>query len=76
MTALERRAAEAVILRLWANGLPEGADAFPLLILGDLNDVPAAQISPILNGPPGSQIGTQGFDPTTVTRPVSSTCRP
>ena len=40
MTALERRTAEAVTLRLWANGLLEGADAFPLLLLGDLNDVP------------------------------------
>ncbi|MBA2712680.1 MAG: hypothetical protein H0U55_03875, partial [Rubrobacteraceae bacterium] len=60
--ALERRTAEAVTMRLWANGLLESADTVPVLLLGDLNDVPAAQTSLILNGPPGSQIGTQGFD--------------
>jgi hypothetical protein len=31
-------------------------------LLGDLNDVAAAQTSLLLNGPPGSQIGTGGFD--------------
>ena len=29
--------------------------------LGDLNDVPEAQTSLVLNGPPGSEIGTLGF---------------
>jgi hypothetical protein len=32
-----------------------------LLVLGDFNDVPEAQTSLLLNGPPGSEIGTQGF---------------
>jgi hypothetical protein len=31
-------------------------------VLGDLNDVPEAQTSFLLTGPPGSEIGTPGFD--------------
>ena len=60
--ALMRRMAEAVTLRIWVNGLLGGAGRTPLLLLGDLNDVPEAQTSLILNGPPGSEIGTRGFD--------------
>lgn len=60
--ALMRRMAEAVTLRIRANGLLEGNDRTPLLLLGDFNDVPEAQTSLILNGPPGSEIGTLGFD--------------
>jgi len=59
--ALSRRMAEAVTLRIAANGLLEAADRRPLLILGDVNDVPDAQTSLIFNGPPGSEIGTVGF---------------
>ena len=59
--ALMRRMAEAVTLRIRTNGLLEGGDGTPLLLLGDLNDVPEAQTSLILNGPPGSEIGTLGF---------------
>jgi endonuclease/exonuclease/phosphatase family metal-dependent hydrolase len=59
--ALMRRMAEAVTLRIRANGLLEGGEGIPLLLLGDLNDVPEAQTSLILNGPPGSEIGTLGF---------------
>jgi endonuclease/exonuclease/phosphatase family metal-dependent hydrolase len=59
--ALMRRMAEAVTLRIRANGLLEGGEGTPLLLLGDLNDVPEAQTSLILNGPPGSEIGTLGF---------------
>ncbi len=59
--ALSRRMAEAVTLRIEANGLLEAADRRPLLILGDVNDVPEAQTSLIFNGPPGSEIGTIGF---------------
>jgi endonuclease/exonuclease/phosphatase family metal-dependent hydrolase len=59
--ALEKRTAEAVTLRIWANELLDDG-TIRLLLLGDLNDVPDAQTSLILNGPPGSQIGTQGFD--------------
>ena len=60
--ALMRRMAEAVTLRIWVNGLLGGAGRTPLLLLGNLNDVPEAQTSLILNGPPGSEIGTRGFN--------------
>jgi endonuclease/exonuclease/phosphatase family metal-dependent hydrolase len=60
--ALMRRMAEAVTLRIWVNGLLGGDDRPPLLLLGDLNDVPEAQTSLILNGPPGSEISTRGFN--------------
>jgi endonuclease/exonuclease/phosphatase family metal-dependent hydrolase len=57
-----RRTAEAVTSRMWANELPGSDEAVPLLVLGDLNDVPAAQTSLLLNGPLGNQIGTLGFN--------------
>lgn len=60
--ALMRRMAEAVTLRIWVNGLLGRADLTPLLLLGDLNDVPEAQTTLILNDPPGSEIGTLSFD--------------
>jgi endonuclease/exonuclease/phosphatase family metal-dependent hydrolase len=59
--ALLRRAAEAVTVRLRINELL-ASDTTHLLLLGDMNDVPDAQTSLILNGPPGSEIGTRGFD--------------
>jgi endonuclease/exonuclease/phosphatase family metal-dependent hydrolase len=59
--ALMRRMAEAVTLRIWVNGLLGSGDRTPLLLLGDLNDVPEAQTSLLLNGPPGSEISTLGF---------------
>jgi endonuclease/exonuclease/phosphatase family metal-dependent hydrolase len=60
--ALMRRMAEAVSLRIRANALLRGNDQHPLLLLGDFNDVPEAQTSLLLNGPPGSEIGTGGFN--------------
>ena len=33
-----------------------------LMVCGDLNDVPEAATTQILSGPPGSEIGTNGFD--------------
>jgi len=60
--ALMKRTAEAVTSRMWANDLLGSGEAVPLLVLGDLNDVPAAQTSLLLNGPLGSQIGTLGFN--------------
>jgi len=60
--ALMRRAAEAVTVRIRANQLIEGNDQVRLILLGDMNDVPEAQTSLILTGPPGSEIGTLGFD--------------
>ena len=38
-----------------------GEGGVPLLVLGDLNDVPEAQTSLLLTCPPGSEIGTLGF---------------
>jgi endonuclease/exonuclease/phosphatase family metal-dependent hydrolase len=60
--ALMRRMAEAVTLRIWVNELLGAGNRTPLLLLGDLNDVPEAQTSLILNGPPGSEIDTLGFN--------------
>jgi endonuclease/exonuclease/phosphatase family metal-dependent hydrolase len=60
--ALLQRTAEAVTLRIRANAILRGNNRNPLLVLGDINDVPDAQTSLILNGPIGSEIGTQGFD--------------
>jgi len=61
--ALYRRAAEAVTLRAFANELLDGQGRERgLIVLGDLNDEPLAATSQILLGPPGSEIGTIGFD--------------
>jgi endonuclease/exonuclease/phosphatase family metal-dependent hydrolase len=60
--ALLQRTAEAVTLRIRANALLAGNNRNPLLLLGDFNDVPEAQTSLVFVGPPGSEIGTQGFD--------------
>jgi endonuclease/exonuclease/phosphatase family metal-dependent hydrolase len=59
--ALHKRTAEAVTLRINANSLLEGNPQSPLVLLGDVNDVPEAQTSLLLAGPPGSEIGTSGF---------------
>jgi endonuclease/exonuclease/phosphatase family metal-dependent hydrolase len=60
--ALLKRTAEAVTMRMHANGLLEGNPQTPLVLLGDFNDVPEAQTSLLLAGPPGSEIGTAGFN--------------
>lgn len=60
--ALMRRTAESVTLRIRINNFLGGNNRNPLLLLGDFNDVPEAQTSLILNGPTGSEIGTQGFN--------------
>ena len=63
--ALNRRAAEAVTVRaaatdlLTAGGTRDGAS---VMVLGDLNDEAQAATTQILHGPPGSEIGTEGFD--------------
>lgn len=59
--ALMRRSAEAVTVRMRANALLGGNANTPLIVLGDFNDVPEAQTSLLLNGPPGSELGTSGF---------------
>lgn len=60
--ALLRRAAEAVTLRVRANALLSGNQDRALILLGDLNDVTDAATTQLLQGPPGSEIGTAGFD--------------
>ena len=62
--ALFRRAAEAVTLRSYASALLDGQGGDrPLVLLGDLNDEEHAATTQILQGPPGSEIGTAGFEP-------------
>jgi len=61
--ALFQRAAEAVAVRSVADRVLDGrGDERPLVVLGDLNDEPQAATTQILPGPPGSEIGTEGFD--------------
>ena len=59
--ALYRRAAEAVTVRDLADALLDGhGQARRLVLVGDLNDEPAAATTQILHGPPGSEFGTAG----------------
>lgn len=60
--ALLRRTAEAVTLRTRANDLLVGDSTTSLILLGDFNDVTDAATTQILQGPPGSEIGTGGFN--------------
>ena len=60
--ALYRRAAEAVTVRRVVDDLLGAAPERKLVLVGDLNDQPQAATTQILYGPPGSQIGTGGFD--------------
>jgi endonuclease/exonuclease/phosphatase family metal-dependent hydrolase len=61
--ALYRRAAEAVTQRAFANRLLDGqGNDRALIVLGDLNDEPTAATTQILLGPPGSEVGTPGFE--------------
>jgi predicted extracellular nuclease len=62
--ALHRRAAEAGTVRATATQLLDDTDGGEgaVVVLGDLNDVPEAATTQILHGPPGSEIGTAGYD--------------
>ncbi|MFH9708718.1 endonuclease/exonuclease/phosphatase family protein [Streptomyces luteogriseus] len=61
--ALYRRAAEATALRAVADELLAGdGRARDVAVLGDLNDEVQAATTQILLGPPGSEIGTPGYD--------------
>ena len=61
--ALYRRASEATTLRTHLDGLLAGGGRDkPVILLGDMNDEPDAATTLILNGPPGSEIGSVGFD--------------
>ncbi|MGL5824558.1 MAG: endonuclease/exonuclease/phosphatase family protein, partial [Nocardioides sp.] len=59
--ALHRRAAEAATVRTHATSLlTKQVDG--VIVLGDLNDTTEAATTQILQGPPGSEIGTRGYD--------------
>jgi Endonuclease/Exonuclease/phosphatase family len=61
--ALYQRAAETATVRGLADRVLDGRGGDrPVIVLGDLNDEPPAATTQILLGPPGSEIGTAGFD--------------
>ncbi|MGC5035721.1 endonuclease/exonuclease/phosphatase family protein [Streptomyces sp. DT190] len=61
--ALYRRAAEATALRALADELLDGdGQGRDVAVLGDLNDEVQAATTQILLGPPGSELGTPGYD--------------
>jgi endonuclease/exonuclease/phosphatase family metal-dependent hydrolase len=60
--ALDRRAAEAATLRHWLTATLGAEPAARVVLTGDLNDTVQAATTQILLGPPGSEIGTPGFD--------------
>ena len=61
--ALNRRAAEAATIRTYATNLLAGDGQHrAVIVAGDLNDEPQAATTQLLHGPPGSEIGTGGFD--------------
>ncbi|MPY76950.1 MAG: endonuclease [Actinophytocola sp.] len=61
--ALNRRAAEAATVRADASGVLGGqGERTALVVLGDLNDGSHAATTTLLYGPPGSEIGTPGFE--------------
>ncbi|MEU6764367.1 endonuclease/exonuclease/phosphatase family protein [Streptomyces sp. NPDC046853] len=61
--ALYRRSAEAALLRSVADRLLKGDGRHhDVVVLGDLNDEVSAATTQILLGPPGSEIGTPGFE--------------
>lgn len=61
--ALFRRTAEAAGIRDAATAiLAAGDEDTRLIVCGDLNDTADAQTTQLLSGPPGSEIGTAGYD--------------
>jgi endonuclease/exonuclease/phosphatase family metal-dependent hydrolase len=60
--ALFRRTGEAVTVRSLVTRLLAAGDGDPVVLVGDLNDEPQAATTQVLYGPPGSQLGTRGFD--------------
>jgi endonuclease/exonuclease/phosphatase family metal-dependent hydrolase len=61
--ALYRRAAESAAVRGYATRLLDGqGQQRALVVLGDLNDETHAATTTLLHGPPGSEIGTPGYD--------------
>lgn len=60
--ALLQRTAEVITLRVKVNELLKRKPDNAVIVLGDLNDVTNAATTQILQGPPGSEIGTSGFN--------------
>jgi predicted extracellular nuclease len=61
--ALFRRASEATTVRAHLDALLDGDGRnVPVVLAGDMNDEVSAATTLILNGPPGSEIGTVGFE--------------
>ena len=60
--ALHRRAAEAAGVRSYVTHLLAGDPDASVVVAGDLNDEPQAATTQILQGPPGSEVDTRGFD--------------
>ena len=60
--ALIRRTAETAQVRREVNGLLADHPNDGVIVLGDFNDGPDAATSQLLLGPPGSRIGSLGFD--------------
>ncbi|MEV6621575.1 endonuclease/exonuclease/phosphatase family protein [Amycolatopsis sp. NPDC051106] len=60
--ALYRRTAEATAIRALATTYLKPSTTERIIVLGDLNDEATAATTQILAGPPGSEVGTTGFD--------------
>ncbi|GAB1690838.1 endonuclease/exonuclease/phosphatase family protein [Krasilnikovia sp. M28-CT-15] len=60
--ALTRRAGEAATLRVALTDALGGPGEHRVILTGDLNDTPQAATTQLPLGPPGSEIGTRGFD--------------
>ncbi|GAA5035415.1 endonuclease/exonuclease/phosphatase family protein [Actinopolymorpha pittospori] len=61
--ALHRRAAEAAAVRAYVTRLfDDNGQNLAVIVAGDLNDEPEAATTQLLHGPPGSEIGTDGFE--------------
>jgi len=60
--ALHRRAAEAAGIRSYVTALLTAEPGASVVVAGDLNDSPQAATTQLLHGPPGSEVGTGGFD--------------
>jgi predicted extracellular nuclease len=61
--SLNRRSGEAVALRSHLNDVLGGSGTVvPVVLAGDFNDELTAATTQIFSGPPGSEIGTAGFD--------------
>jgi len=61
--ALYRRTAEAATVRVQITAaLANAGESRPLVLTGDLNDTVEAATTQLLLGPPGSEIGTPGFN--------------